>query len=554
MVWSIVDQPPAEPGAVPPEAPPLRTSRWPVWLFWVLVVCMLPLMVTAADDFGATWDEGDRHENGRRVYEYFTGRLSRDQAHYGTLYPALFDVIPVWLGEHIQADRHVLRHRVNAVFGWIGIVFAGRLAGRLFGPWAGILAVVLLALSPRYFGHSMNNPKDLPFAAMSVVALYYLSTISPRWPYLSVGAGIRIAVALGLALGTRPGALLYFGYLPLLLAAVVVVNRTTSSANTPMNWRFDWRAAAKIVARVGAVLALALLVGTIFWPWAQEAPLTRPFQALSGLSGYDWSGSVLFGGTEYSAGRIPSSYLPTWFLIATPPVVLAGMALSVVPRVRGWGFARLALWTVALLPIVLIIVRQTVVYDGLRHALFAYPPMCVLAASGWAGALGHRRRWLRTGALVLLLLGVANVLAFNVRSYPNQVAYVNELAGGPKGAFGRYELDYWGNCLLQALDWSASAARRARMQVRVFGRPHHIIEWDGLRFPELVVAQERTDPHHLQVFLLRNSIEDVRMMAARDDIVHRVTTSDGAVLCAVYPGPDFEELSRRLQIFDGPAK
>jgi hypothetical protein len=547
MVLSIMGQPAAEPGAESLEASPFRASRLPVWLFWALVLCLLPLMVMASEDFGATWDEGERHENGRRVYEYFTGRLPRDQAHHGTLYPALFDVIPAWLSEHVQVDRHVLRHRVNAVFGWIGIVFAGRLAGRLFGPWTGILAAVLLVLSPRYFGHSMNNPKDLPFAAMSVVALYYMSTISSRWPYLSVGAGVRIAVALGLALGTRPGALLYFGYLPVLLAAVVVVNRSTGTGHTPIDWRLQWRAAAESAARVGVVLVVALLLGTVFWPWAQQSPFTRPFEAFRSLSGYDWSGVVLFDGKEYSAGEIPSSYLPTWFLIATPPVVLAGMALSVVLHVRGWGFGRLALWTVALLPIALIIARNTIVYDGMRHALFAYPPMCVLAASGWAGALSQRRRWLHTGAIVLLFLGLANVLAFNVRSYPNQVAYVNELAGGPKGAFGRYELDYWGNCLLQAVDWSANAAQRAQMRVRVWGRPHHIVEWDAARFPDLVVVPEQTDRHHLQVLLFRDSIEDVRTMAARDDIVHRVTTADGAVLCAVFRGPDFEQLSRRLQ-------
>ena len=524
-----------------------------MWLFWVLVACLLPLMVTASADFGATWDEGERHENGRRVYEYFKGRLSRDQAHYGTLYPALFDVIPVWLGEHIRLDRHVLRHGVNAVFGWVGIVFAGRLAGRLFGPWTGILAAVLLALSPRYFGHSMNNPKDLPFAAMSVVALYYMSTISSRWPYLTVGAGVRIAVALGLALGTRSGALLYFGYLPLLLAAIVVVNRVgVTGGRLVIDWRVHWKAVAESVARVGVVIALALLLGTVFWPWASEAPFTRPFEALRGVSSYDWSGVVLFGGQKYSAGDIPSSYLPTWFLIATPPVVLAGMALSIVPRIRGWGFARLALWGTALLPIVLIIVRDSVVYDGMRHALFAYPPMAVLAASGWMGVLSHRRRWLRTGGVVLLVLGLANILAFNVRSYPNQVAYVNELAGGPRGAFGRYELDYWGNCLLQGLDWSAEMARRARMSVIVWGQPEHIVEFDAERFPELIVAPDRTDPHHLQVRLLRDSIEDVRTMAARDDIVHRVMTADGAVLCAVYRGPDFEELNQRLQAFRRP--
>ena len=52
--------------------------------------------------------------------------------------------------------------------------------------------MILLVTSPRYFADAMNNPKDLPFAAMSLAALYYISTISPRWPYLSRSTAIKM--------------------------------------------------------------------------------------------------------------------------------------------------------------------------------------------------------------------------------------------------------------------------------------------------------------------------------------------------------------------------
>jgi hypothetical protein len=519
----------------------------------MLVVVLLPLMVRASLDFGATWDEFDRHLNGQAILEYYQGLRSRDEGHYGTMYPGLFDVIPAWLERHIDVDRYILRHRVNAVFGWIGIVFAGRLAGRLFGPWSGILAAILLAVSPRYFGDSMNNPKDLPFAAMSVVAMYYLSKVSLRWPYVSAGTGAKIAVALALALGTRPAGLLYFAYLPLLVLAIVVVNRTTAVGDTlVIDRRVDSKAVAESVARVGVVMVAGLLLSTVFWPWAQAAPFTRALDALSRAAEYPWSGRLLFGGQEIVATDVPWSYLPTWFLISTPPVVLAGMALSIVQHVRGWGFARIALWSAALLPIAFVIVHNSTVYDGIRHVLFAYVPMVVLAASGWAGLLAHGRRWLRAGGLALLVAGLANILAFDVRSYPNQTAYVNELAGGPISAFGRYELDYWGNCVLQAVEWSASAARQAWMPAIVWGQPEHLVKDDAARFPELIVVPNRTDPHHLQIRLMRGSVKELQELAGRVDVLHRVTTADGAVLCAVYPGPDFEALQRRWQAFRRP--
>ena len=549
--------------AATPDSIVIQASRWPRVLFWILAASLLPVMVTASADFGMTWDEMDRHKNGRAIVDYYLGSVPREQAHYGTMYPGLFDVIPAWLERQVDVDRYVLRHRVNAVFGWIGIVFTGLLASRLFGPWSGILAQILLAVSPRYFAHSMNNPKDLPFAAMSVMVLYCLSRLTPRWPYLTVGTGAALAVALGLALGTRPGALIYFGYLPLLLLAILIVQWISAVPRADRGdvrrWlrtiftipRVHWTAAVQLVARVSLVIVAGLVLGTVFWPWAQVEPFTRPFEALTRAGAYDWDGLVLFDGRQYPADKLPSSYLPTWFLITTPLVVLVGMVFAIA-HVRGWGWPRLALWTVALLPIVLIIARGSMVYDGMRHVLFAYPPMAVLAASGWTALLTDRQRWLRIGGFALLIAGLVNVLSFNLRSYPNQVAYINELAGGPSGAFGSYELDYWGNCMLQAVEWSAATARRAQMPVRVFGRPDHLVEFNAARFPALIVAPNRADPHHLEIQLLRGSVNHMLRLVTNPQVVHRVTTADGAVLCVVSRGSHFEELERRLQAVSRP--
>jgi hypothetical protein len=537
--------------------PAQPTARWPQALFWVIVLALLPVMVSLSKDFGATYDEFDRHKGGLALVEFFDGKASREEAHYGTMYPGLFDVIPAWLERHIQTDRYVLRHQVNAVFGWVGILFAGLLAGRLFGIPAGILAVMLLAASPRYFAHSMNNPKDLPFAATSVMVLYCLSRVSPRRPYITIGSCVALAVALGLCLGTRPGALLYFGYVPLLVVGLFAVQwggaLRRAGWRAVRHWRrlpalarVHWTTGLLLGVKVSLVLCGGLLVGTIFWPWAQVAPFTRPVEALTRAAGYDWEGQVLFDGRYLYANDLPWSYLPTWFLIGTPLVVLAGMALSMIADVRGWGWSRLALWTVALLPIVLIIARDSMVYDGMRHVLFAYPPMAVLAASGWAGLLTYRQRWVRVGGMALLLVGMLPVLAFHLRSHPNQTAYVNELAGGPRAVFGRYDLDYWGNCLLQAVEWSAATARRAEMPVQVWARPAHLARLDAARFRGVSVISDGDEPHHLRIDLLRGSPNDVRLLASRPDAVHRVTTGDGAVLCVVSRGPQYGDLQQRL--------
>ena len=91
--------------ATTPDSMVIQKSRWARVLFWILVVILLPVMVRASADFGVTFDEDYRHKNGEAIVEYFRGNLPRGQAHYGTMYPGFFDVIPAWLERYYDVDR-----------------------------------------------------------------------------------------------------------------------------------------------------------------------------------------------------------------------------------------------------------------------------------------------------------------------------------------------------------------------------------------------------------------------------------------------------------------
>ncbi len=523
------------PSSVGPVEPGFRQSRvsaW--WIFAAIAAVLLPIMVVASFDFGVTWDEMDRHTYGERVWEFIRGLRSRSafKETGGHVYPGLFDTICAALDDWVPANRYVVRHAINATFGWIGVVYCGRLAARLFGAWAGVLAMALLALSPRYFADSMNNPKDLPFAAMSVMALYYISKVRPRWPYIPPSTAIKIVLSLALALNIRVGALVYLGYFVALTAVLAALDRCT-----------DWR---RLAATAGSVLAMAaavLLLGTVFWPWAGGAPFTRPFQALLGAANYPWDGLVLFNGLEYQATELPWYYAPWWFLISTPPVILAGAALSpLFVSGRADALRRAGLWFVVVFPVAVGIVMGSTLYDGVRHLQFVNPVLVVLSVAGWIGVLGADRplRVRRIAALVLAA-GLASIFIFQVRFHPNQGVYFNALVGGPRGAFKRYDMDYWGNCVLQAVKWSAETARTYGTVVTISGFPTHVVRLNADRFNEVSFTPASRMRHYLEIRLARGSrgvIRDVMQLPA----VYRVTTPDGALLCTVTPGPAYGEL------------
>ena len=514
-----------------------RQPNLPRYTFVAIAAALLPLMVLASFDFGVTWDERDRHRNGEFIWQFLRGNRSRSafKETGGHLYPGLFDTICVALESWVPANRYVLRHAVNAVFGWVGIVYCGRLAGRLSGPWGGVLGLALLALTPRYFADSMNNPKDLPFAAMTVVALYYIATVSPRWPYVSLATAIKIAVALALALNIRVGALLYLGYFGLLVGYYVLRERQT-----------DCRRLANTAGRLLAVAVATLFLGTVFWPWAGGAPLIRPFEALLGAANYPWDGNVLFTGREYAADELPWYYAPWWFGISTPPVVLLGAGLSLATFAsREDALRRAALWIVVIFPVAAGIVMRSTLYDGVRHLQFVTPVLVLLAVGGWVGVLRlNRSRRLRLTAAGILAVGMASLIVFGVRFHPNQGVYFNMLVGGPRRAFTYYDMDYWGNCVLQAVEWSAEQARRHGAVVTISGNPAHLVQLNAGRFRDLSFTYASRNRHAVYVHLARGPIATLRRLA-REPALYQVRTPDGAVLCTVTAGPTYGDLEAR---------
>jgi hypothetical protein len=286
-----------------------------------------------------------------------------------------------------------------------------------------------------------------------------------------------------------------------------------------------------------AGITLATLgIGSIFWPWALERPLVGPILALFEVSKFEWNWYVLFEGRDIWAADVPWNYAPQWFLITLPLVLIAGLVLSLI-RLRGGAPGRagtLGLWAGVLFPVVYVIVVGATLYDGVRHLLFVVPLMAVLAASGWMLVLENERRAVRVAACAVLLAGIARPVAFELRDHPNQAVYFNELAGGPSGAYGEYDMDYWGNCLLTAVRRARSLGSAEASGVTVSGWPLHLIRVDAARVPGVRVT-EPGEPHALEIRLARGRRREVMPLSRRQDIRARITTSDGALLCAVIP-------------------
>ncbi len=437
-------------------------DRYDALALGLLFVLFIVVLATFRQ-YGTTWDEDYHFWYAHKVIAYYTS-FFHDQTALNSppisYYGALFDVVTALVAPISPFGDYATRHLLNALVGLVGIVGVWRLARHIGGPRAGLLAALLLALTPGYYGHMFNNPKDIPFAAGYVWGLYYILRLIPFLPKPPRGLVIKLGIVTGLALGVRVGALLLICYLGMIL--LIVPGLAAWRARRP------GMALAPLLTEAGAVLAPVFLISygimLLAWPWAQLDPLWRPIADIIQFDHHDFPYKTLFAGTYYPAPLLPRIYLPTFFLVQLPELFVALLGIGLVWGSVRWFRARLAPETVlpvaliafaALFPIGFAMVTHAILFDGLRHFLFVEPPLACCAALAFEAILKRAAYWPRAlagSAAAALALYVGYHVSLMVALHPDEYVYYNAFVGGVPGAVGDFKLDYWANSYHEAAD------------------------------------------------------------------------------------------------------
>ncbi len=328
-------------------------------------------------------------------------------------------------------------------------LFAQRIAGRR----AALITLVIMFLSPRFVGDSLMNPKDIPFAAGYMLAIFSMAAVFDRMPSPNRWNLAGLVAGLAIALATRAGGLLSFAYLFMFAGLHFVLKNggVRAFSNTRMLSRYA-------VVTLGAAVA-GYVLAVLFWPFALQNPLVNPFVALSKFADLEVKIRVLYEGSNMMSDTTPWHYPVKWILYTIPLATIAGLLGSLIflPRIlKKYNplWVSMALFA-GIFPVFYIIYKNSVIHDGWRHLTFAYPPLVVAAGLFWNELVNifstkKTLQYAAFGALGLLLADSAYFIAAN-RQFP--YVYFNPLIGGVKGAFGEFETDYWGISTRQGIEW-----------------------------------------------------------------------------------------------------
>jgi Protein of unknown function (DUF3108) len=433
-----------------------------VGLFFLL---LLLLGISRYRDYGISWDETKQRLTGAVTLKYlaeaFHVPASRvpwkeglpslatyPDRDYGVAFEAPAFALEQFFRFKDLRDVYMFRHLLTFLVFFGGVYAVYRLALRRFLDWRiGLLSALFLVLTPRFFGESFYNSKDIVFMAVFAVAMN--TTISfvlrPR-----VNTAFVHALGTAVAIDVRMMALF------LMVVSVALLMIRLIRRELPLGRTF---------------LVLALyIVGTCtfvvaMWPYLWSRPLGHFVQAFKNMAHFRWGGELHYMGAFIQSTALPWHYTFTWIGITTPLFYLVLFAVGVFVTCRQLVIRGMKLWQddaelqdiVFLLlffgPIAAVISFHSVVYNGWRQLYFIYPAFLLLATKGWVVVWSTERTWTRykISLLVLTTISVVCTAMWMWKAHPLENLYFNVLAG--KNVRAGYEMDYWGLGNRKALEY-----------------------------------------------------------------------------------------------------
>jgi tetratricopeptide (TPR) repeat protein len=438
------------------------------YAFFIVALLIFVVRPFFSSHFGPSGDELTHKALGDLSYDYlvsggkndslfrFDPTSGREDPALLQNYGPLLEVTSAAIYKNLGTNPYQTRHLVLTLFTFLLFFFCGMAAYKIGGWRAGLIAMLFMLVSPRLLGESFNNPKDPPFAAGYVMALYGLLCLVSELPRPSWRTIILTMIGIGLAFSIRVGGLLLFPYTIIFVGLALLLRE---------EWRerllaFDFAYYRILILQIIVIFTGAWIIGIFSWPAALRNPLGQPFHALAIQSSYPTMISILFDGKVIGSNEVPWNYNPFYICATSPTIVILGffIGLALLPFSRKTfnSYFLFMVLFVSLFPLFYIIYKKSALLNGWRHSYFTYTGIAVFAALTFEALfrIVKPKVW---DYILYAVVGIGILLPsiFIVKNFPVVYVYFNEMAGGVDGTYGDYNLDYYAASAKPAADWMA---------------------------------------------------------------------------------------------------
>lgn len=450
---------------------------------FLVFISLAIIGLSTVSHYGATWDEWIEIYMVRWVREYINeGKpIERDSEYYGFIFnyaaDQLYDLsknIGVFksdkqsnsLDEHNQNNLKLKRkiqvkHIFTFVFSLAAYISVAGIVAVLVGWEYAWFAPIVLALFPQFWGHSFFNPKDIPFAVMFTLStwlgaclLNYYHQVEDENPKIGINKitiySLLYGSLVGLFTGVRVGGFLIIFFL------------ISAHLLSQVNLKNIYLKIIRFYKFYFLIILNWFLITTLTYPASWYNPVKWFFEALANFSKYSlWDNSVLFEGQFIPGKSLPWYYLPRILNITVPMIFqltfLMGVIWIIVKYRKFTENQRactiLVLLQVLFLPTVAII-KQSTMYDGMRHFLFMLPGIAAISAITFVWLYQEiKNKYIKIFALTLLIIQFGLIIIDMWTLHPYQYTYFNRTYGGLPAAYNKQETEYWGLSLKEGMEW-----------------------------------------------------------------------------------------------------
>ena len=293
-------------------------TNYPTFFIFFLI---LIIGVIFYKDFGFNIDEKFHRQNGfywlLYIAKFFNlGTLEQissaklagikgftlDSVEYYNKYGIIFDV-PAALLELVfklndPIKYYYLRHLLVFLYFFVGLIYFYKILKNRFEiSNLALFGVLLIFITPRIFGDSFQNTKDIIFLSFLIISAYYAFRIKDKFSLLNI---LLFSFFSASAISLR-----LFGFIliiSLILIELVTINRKNFKS---------------IINKICILIIAQLIFLILVWPLLWENPIENFLNYFPQIDEH-FNAKVFFLGKYHDSALLPDLYLLIWILISTP--------------------------------------------------------------------------------------------------------------------------------------------------------------------------------------------------------------------------------------------
>jgi hypothetical protein len=378
--------------------------------------------------------------------EGFTLPSPADNPYYGVVFDLPAALLEVILKIDDPKNYFQFRHLLNFILFFIGSIFFFKLLLNRFSNYnISLIGTLFFVLSPRIYGGSFFNNKDVVFLSLITITLYYCFKSLEKLSYKNLSI-----FAIFAALCTAQRVLGIF--LPAFFIAIYLLSILSNNKNL------------KSLPNIIFFIFFYILFLILFWPVLWNNPIEKFFLAFQFFSYHYLQIQLLFNGNYVYSKLLPYDYIFTWILISTPILYLILFVIGYILIFKRF-FIRFInikdnklyydlwrgnnekkdffiLFNVTSI-IFYLVTSEIVFYNGWRHVYFINIFIVYFAVYAFYQIdINLKLRSIRKFQFITVTLCLVFIVYKMIIYHPYQNIYFNNFFS--KNAHEKFEVDYWG--------------------------------------------------------------------------------------------------------------